>query len=279
MVVGRATYLAIDHGLNGLSAGGRRGWSLRHGLIVLQFVVLIGLGSMSWIALDQLRFMQDDSLAYQTENVIRLPVASRDTAAYGQWRQRLLAAPSIAAVGMGPDPRPRRPTGTFALSGDPDRIYEGGQVQTVDVHWFDVMGIDHPVVEAMKRNGADAPQRTLINETAAALLDDVAPAGRQWIADPGDGNYATPPIEGTLPDFYFHSMRQELAPTAYRIHAPVVHKYPRAIRTGSPRDRHGSRTHRVERPATGHAVPGVVRERPGGGHRPREPRRLSNTPA
>ena len=219
MVVGRATYLAIDHGLNGLSAGGRCGWSLRHGLIVLQFVVLIGLGSMSWIALDQLRFMQDDSLAYQTENVIRLPVASRDTAAYGQWRQRLLAAPSIAAVGMGPDPRPRRPTGTFALSGDPDRIYEGGQVQTVDVHWFDVMGIDHPVVEAMKRNGADAPQRTLINETAAALLDDVAPAGRQWIADPGDGNYATPPIEGTLPDFYFHSMRQELAPTAYRIHA------------------------------------------------------------
>jgi putative ABC transport system permease protein len=163
--------------------------------------------------------MQDDSLAYQTENVIRLPGASRDTAAYAQWRQRLLAAPSIAAVGMGPDPRPRRPTGTFALSGDPDRIYEGGQVQTVDVHWFDVMGIDHPVAEAMKRDGPGAPQRTLINETAAALLDEVDPVGQQWIADPGGGNYATPPIEGTLPDLYFHSMRQELAPTAYRIHA------------------------------------------------------------
>jgi putative ABC transport system permease protein len=91
----------------GLSAGGRLGGSLRHGLITLQFVVLIGLGSLSWIAIDQLRFMQDDSLAYQTENVIRLPGASRDTAAYAQWRQRLLAAPSIAAVGMGPDPRRR----------------------------------------------------------------------------------------------------------------------------------------------------------------------------
>jgi putative ABC transport system permease protein len=203
----------------GLSAGGRRGWSLRHGLIALQFVVLIGLGSLSWIAIDQLRFMQDDSLAYQTENVIRLPGASRDTAAYAQWRQRLLAAPSIAAVGMGPDPRPRRPTGTFALSGDPDRIYEGGQVQTVDVHWFDVMGIDHPVAEAMKRDGPGAPQRTLINKTAAALLDGVDPVGQRWIADPGGGNYTTPPIEGTLPDLYFHSMRQELAPTAYRIHA------------------------------------------------------------
>jgi putative ABC transport system permease protein len=209
----------IDLFDRGLSGSARRGWSLRHGLIALQFVVLIGLGSLSWIAVDQLRFMQDESLAYQTENVIRLPGASRDTAAYAQWRQRLLAEPSIAAVGMGPDPRPRRPTGTFALSGDPDRIYEGGQVRTVDVHWFDVMGIDHPVAEAMKRDGADAPQRTLINETAAALLDEVDPVGQRWIADPGGGNYATPPIEGILPDLYFHSMRQELAPTAYRIHA------------------------------------------------------------
>ena len=209
----------IDLFDRGLSGSARRGWSLRHGLIALQFVVLIGLGSLSWIAVDQLRFMQDESLAYQTENVIRLPGASRDTAAYAQWRQRLLAEPSIAAVGMGPDPRPRRPTGTFALSGDPDRIYEGGQVRTVDVHWFDVMGIDHPVAEAMKRDGADDPQRTLINETAAALLDEVDPVGQRWIADPGGGNYATPPIEGVLPDLYFHSMRQELSPTAYRIHA------------------------------------------------------------
>jgi len=203
----------------GVSAGSRRSWSLRHGLIALQFGVLIGLGSLSWIAVDQLRFMQEDSLAYQTENVVRLPGASRDTAAYAQWRQRLLVAPSIAAVGMGPDPRPRIPTSTFALSGDPDRIYEGGQVRTVDVHWFDVMAIEHPVADAMMREGSGAPQRTLINETAAALLGDVDPVGQQWIVDPGGGNYTTPPIEGTLPDLYFHSMRQRVAPTAYRIHA------------------------------------------------------------
>jgi len=203
----------------GVSARGRRGWSLRHGLIALQFVVLIGLGSLSWIAVEQLRFMQEDSLAYQTENVVRLPGASRDTAAYAQWRQRLVVAPSIVAVGMGPDPRPRIPTSTFALSGDPDRIYEGGQVRTVDVHWFDVMGIDHPVADAIKRDGPGAPQRTLINETAAALLDEVDPVGQQWIVDRGGGNFTTPPIEGVLPDLYFHSMRQPLAPTAYRIHA------------------------------------------------------------
>jgi putative ABC transport system permease protein len=87
------------------------------------------------------------------------------------------------------------------------------------VHWFDVVRIEHPVVERMKREGATAPQRTLINETAAARLGDVDPIGQQWIVDPGGGSFTTPPIEGVLPDFYFHSMREALAPTAYRVYA------------------------------------------------------------
>jgi putative ABC transport system permease protein len=59
----------------------------------------------------------------------------------------------------------------------------------------------------------------LINDPAQAPLADVDPLGQQWIVDPGGGNYTTPPIEGVLPDLHFHSMRQELAPTAYRVHA------------------------------------------------------------
>ena len=202
-----------------LGRSGGRGWSLRHGLIALQFAVLIGLGSLSWIAYDQLRYMQSESLAYQTENVVRLPGASTDTAAYATWRQRLLTSSAITAVGMGPEPRPRIPTSTFALSGDPDRVYDSGQVRTVDVHWFDVMGIEHPVVDAIKEDGPGAPQRALINETAAALLEDTDPIGQQWIVDPGGGNFTTPPIEGVLPDLYFHSLRERIAPTAYRVHA------------------------------------------------------------
>jgi putative ABC transport system permease protein len=202
-----------------LGSAARRTWSLRHGLIALQFAVLIGLGSLSYVAYDQLRFMQTDGLAYETEGIVRLPGASRDTAAYATWRRRLLASPAVAAVGMGPEPRPRIPTGPFALSGDPDRIYDGGQVRTVDVHWFGVMGLEHPVVEAMQAEGPAAPQRAFINETAAEVLAGVDPVGQQWIVDPGGGNFTTPPIEGILPDLYFHSLRAEIAPTAYRVHA------------------------------------------------------------
>ena len=51
---------------------GGHGWSLRQGLIGLQFVVLIGLGSLSWIAYDQLRYMQRGDLGYQTKGIVRL---------------------------------------------------------------------------------------------------------------------------------------------------------------------------------------------------------------
>jgi putative ABC transport system permease protein len=51
---------AVDlFGRSPSSGGGRRGGSLRQGLIALQFVVLIGLGSLSWVAYDQLRYMQE----------------------------------------------------------------------------------------------------------------------------------------------------------------------------------------------------------------------------
>jgi putative ABC transport system permease protein len=106
----------------GLATGRQRGWTLRHGLIALQFAVLVGLGSLAWIAYDQLRFMQADSLAYQTQNVVRLPGASTDTAAYATWRQRLLSAAAVEAVGMAPSrarasrrarsPSAARPTGS-----------------------------------------------------------------------------------------------------------------------------------------------------------------------
>lgn len=199
------------------SASGGRGWTLRHGLIALQFVVLIGLGSLSWTAYDQLRYMQTDALPYETENVVRLPGTSTDTDAYATWRERLTQSPAVAAVGMGPQPRPRIPTSTFALSGDRDKVYNG-QVRTVDMHWFDVVGIKHPVVEEMQSQASGAEQRALINETAERQLRDKNPMGQSWIIAPGNRDYETPVVEGVLPDLYFHSVRQEIAPTLYRVH-------------------------------------------------------------
>jgi len=62
----------IDLFGRGLLTGTRQTWSLRHGLITLQFVVLIGLGGLSWIVYAQLDFMQNSDLGYPTENLVEL---------------------------------------------------------------------------------------------------------------------------------------------------------------------------------------------------------------
>ena len=117
-----------------LSSGGRQRWSLRHGLIALQFVVLIGLGSLSWIAVDQLRFMQGEALGYPTDTIVRTNF-SGDSTAYQQFRQRLTASSAIQAVGMGSaEGVPRTPSSRapFAISGA-DREYASGASREVDV--------------------------------------------------------------------------------------------------------------------------------------------------
>jgi len=211
----KRTVALFDRGLS--TGGGRASWSLRHGLIALQFALLIGLGSMSWIANDQLRFMQTENLGYDTENVARLtPPAGNDSALYQSLRPDLLASSAVQEVGMGKAPRPATARGTFTVTGD-GRKYDGGLVEAIDIHWFDVMGIEHPEIERMKAEGPSAPPRVLLNETAARVIDVDDPTGERWISDPGGRAFETPPIVGVLPDIYLNSMRQEVSPTAFRV--------------------------------------------------------------
>ena len=213
-----------------LSSGGRQRWSLRHGLIALQFVVLIGLGSLSWIAVDQLRFMQGEALGYPTDTVVRTNF-SGDSTAYQQFRQRLTASSAIQAVGMGSaEGVPRRPSSRapFAISGA-DREYASGASREVDVHWFDVMGIEHPAIEAMQEDGAQAPTRYFVNPAAARLapnddiaVDRVAPGATFNFTRSSAPPY---PIAGVLPTIHLNSMRQSVDPALYEVTAAPSYGY------------------------------------------------------
>jgi len=209
---------AVDLFSRNEGAGSKgRGWSLRHGLIALQFAVLIGLGSLSWIAFDQLRYMQGDNLGYQTANVVQIAGTGGDSARYQEIRGRLLESSAVEEVGMGPRPKTRRGRFPFALSGKQERVFDEGWVRTVDVHWFDVVGVEHPVVEQMKKEGPLAPPRVLLNQTAMQRVAPRNPVGERWITNPATGGFETAPIAGEISNMYIHSMREEISPTAYQI--------------------------------------------------------------
>ncbi|NBB74846.1 MAG: FtsX-like permease family protein [Bacteroidetes bacterium] len=213
-----------------LSSDGRKRWSLRHSFIALQFVVLIGLGSLSWIAVDQLRYMQGEALGYPTDTVVRTNF-SGDSTAYQQFRQRLSASSAIQAVGMGSaEGVPRTPSSRapFAISGA-DREYASGASREVDVHWFDVMGIEHPAIEAMQADGARAPTRYFVNPAAARLASDddiavdrVAPGATFNFTRSGAPPY---PIAGVLPPIHLNSMRQSVDPALYEVTAAPRYGY------------------------------------------------------
>ena len=201
-----------------LSSGQRRGgWSLRHGLIVLQFAVLIGLGSLSWIAYDQLRYMQDGDLGFQREGIVRLAsFSTRDSTEYLHLQRRLLQSSAIEAVGTGVTPNPgtnRANVSTPRFDG----VYRDFYSEIVDVGWFDAMGVSHPVIDAMRDDGLSAPQRVLINQAAVERFGFDAPVGKEIIIGP---NYDEPirlTVDGVLPNMHLRPMREPINPTIFRV--------------------------------------------------------------
>ena len=211
----------------GVASGGRRGWSLRHGLIALQFVVLIGLGSLAWVAHDQLQFMQEGDLGYQTDNVVRLDLRGgaiyADSLEYQQVKRRLLDSPAIAAVGTGPEPGSVGRRITFKLV-DREAAYDDGKYERADYGWFDALRIEHPVVEQMKQQGLSAPQRVLVDRTTAERFGEETLIGKTLLVNPERPNPVENnrqlPIAGVIENLHLTPMRISIPPTQVRI-APL----------------------------------------------------------
>jgi putative ABC transport system permease protein len=209
---------AVDLFGQSASAGraGRVG-SLRHGLIALQFVVLIGLGSLSWMAYDQLRFMQDSDLGYETGSVVQLRnFRTRDSTEYLQLKQRLERASAIEAVGTGATPGPGGNRSNYTRPGS-DIVHRDVYSEIVDVGWFSAMGVRHPVADSMREAGLSGPQRVLINEAAAQRFGFANPVGQEIILGPSYDEPIRMTIDGVLPDMHFRPMRQEIKPTVFRV--------------------------------------------------------------
>jgi putative ABC transport system permease protein len=199
------------------SGGGGGGWSLRHGLIGLQFVVLIGLGSLSRIAYDQLHYMQSGDLGYQTAGVAELTnFRASDSTEYLRLKQRLESSSAIQAVGTGVTPEPGGNRSNFALPGS-GAVQRDFYSEVVDEGWFDVMGIGHPVVDSMRRAGSSGPQRVLVNQAVVDRFGFANPVGREIILEPEDDDPDRLVIDGVLPNMHFRPMRQKIKPTVFRV--------------------------------------------------------------
>jgi len=199
--------------------GSPRGWSMRHALIGVQFALLIGLGSVTWLVNSQLHYLQSKDLGFRTQGIVEISaVDSADT--YRRLKSRLRGAPEIQAVGVGIGPGPGRFEVTYRPSGT-KQVRSDGDLLNVGPGWFEVLGIEHPVVERMQKGQGRGTAQLLVNRAAAEALGYNRPKGKPVVFGPESQNPDRGTIDGVVDNFHFRPLYQRIQPTFLRVHPRV----------------------------------------------------------
>ena len=200
---------------NALSGDVRRRWSIRHALIVVQFALLIGLGGVTWLVNQQLHFLQTKSLGFEPEGVIELNDVDQ-VEHFEQLKNRLRNRPEVRAVGAGIGPGPGRFHVTYRSS-NAEAARSNGDYLNVDRNWFDVMGIEHPVVQDAREDDASGPARFLINEAAADALGYEEPVGQTVVIAPNSRTPERQTIDGVIRNVNLRPLYERVQPTFFRV--------------------------------------------------------------
>jgi putative ABC transport system permease protein len=208
--------------------GGPQGWSMRHVLIGVQFALLIGLGSVTWLVNSQLHFLQNKELGFQTQGLVEVPaVDSADT--YRRLKQRLRGVPEVQAVGAGIGPGPGRFEVTYRAQ-DSERIRSDGDVLNVTPGWFEALDIDHPAVQKMQAAGGQGTARLIVNRVAVEALGYETPLGKTVVVEPRAASPDRLTIDGVVDNFHFRPLYQRVQPTFLRVHPRARHMDPLNVR-------------------------------------------------
>ena len=216
LILSRKDAVSLFEGSSG--NGGQR-WSLRHVLIGIQFVLLIGLGSVTWLVNSQLHYLQTKDLGFRTQGLVEISaVDSAET--YRRLKARLRDAPEVQAVGAGIGPGPGRFEVTYRAQ-NRERVYSNGDMLNVTPGWFEALDISHPVVEKMQSAPGEGTARLLVNRAAVDALGYETPLGKHIIVEPESNSVQRLTIDGVVDNFHFRPLYQRVQPTFLRVHPRV----------------------------------------------------------
>lgn len=195
--------------------------TLRQILVVFQFIIAIALGCGMLIIGDQLRFMQEQDLGFESGARIALPLRSRTAReAYPALYQELSRNPQVAAVSAA-DYMP----GNMIWS---DMMFypDGGSMETavlyrrnpVDFGYQSLLGIPLIAGRPFSENRAENQNKIIINRTAVKKLG-LTPEemlGRMLHFDWHEKKYSYEVI-GVMEDYHQLSLKEEIFPTIFEV--------------------------------------------------------------
>ncbi len=200
-----------------------RFFHLRRVLLTMQFFILIGLMSLAIIIHQQMTYIQQKSLGFNTEGVVYFDVDGAEK--YNELQNILSTLPEIEAIGAGMVPGQDMYNQLTYKMQEGDEVFSDGTFIYTSVGSMEVYNI-HSIVWQQLKSGIE--RVFVINETAAQKLANSLGAepsdliGRTLIMEPEDEheNGAGYPyvIADIIADFDYFNLKYEAQPMMIQVH-------------------------------------------------------------
>lgn len=200
----------------------RYGFSLRKGLVLLQFAISIGLITASAIVFQQWDFLRNKPLGINKDMVLSIPLQTMDSRQLPALTQDLLANNAVRKVGFSNMRMPGwigNSTGYKAENVNTDEeVNKSMKIIRVD---YDFLSLIEAGVLAGRNFSsafpADSASSIILNESAVAQLGWKEAVGK-WMEL--DGKRFT--VVGVVKDFHFESLHRKIPPTIFINSAHVL---------------------------------------------------------
>lgn len=187
------------------NVGSKRGVG-RKLLISLQFIIFLGLVSISLGIFKQIQYSKTHELGFNPENILTIEIADNPSAkqSYNSFKNELLQHKDILNVSAGMWVPPTRNKMSVALTPEDGRNEKINlEALFVDKDFIETMSISLLSGKSLSDFGNNFERKVLINERAVEELGFDNPIGES--AGMGE-------IVGVVEDFHYHSFREEISP-------------------------------------------------------------------
>jgi putative ABC transport system permease protein len=207
--------------LKGRQSSGSRSVLLRKGLVVFQFFVSVTLISGTIIVLQQVHFLLNKDLGYDSEQILTFPVNTPDVGNYRVFRNEVLLDPNVVSVAAH-DYMLHSSSNWTTVS------WEGAAAEdrmTVNVNYIDQDLMDTygmTIVEGRgfsREFGADQGPVVILNESAVKHIGWDEPIGKhiRYSVDYQSRQVGDTEVVGVVKDFHFLSLHNPVTPLMLRL--------------------------------------------------------------
>lgn len=195
--------------LRGRFSSGKKGITLRKGLITLQFGIAIGLVTGTGIVIDQMNYVYNKPLGFDKNNLVYIPLHGSESRSKIQLlSSRLLADPRITDVSAGERTGAGRTQGLVGIPSPSGRSRLIVRESYVDLGYIKTMGMTIVEGRGFSRAFPSDSSSVLINQTMAKTLGWKDPVGKEIQAGNGD----TYSVAGVVKDFNYFSLHNKIDP-------------------------------------------------------------------